>query len=155
MFKLPRILLCLALAAPAAQADESVVVIEDGKLSYLLTTKSAAPKYTMLGFPGGSGIFNARVEDGQIRFAFTGNFVVRTRNIMVDDEFAMAITDSTSLPEVMGRVVADLKRRFPGTKIYLISTSNGTTATYPFSSQVTYALGVGPFGDSLVSYSIP
>ena len=36
-----------------------------------------------------------------------------------------------------------------------ISTSNGTTATYPFSSQVTYALGVGPFGDSLVSYSIP
>lgn len=36
-----------------------------------------------------------------------------------------------------------------------ISTSSGTTATYPFNAQLIYALGLGPFGDSLVSYHIP
>jgi hypothetical protein len=36
-----------------------------------------------------------------------------------------------------------------------VSTSNGVTATYPFNAQLAYALGVGPYGDSLVSYSIP
>jgi hypothetical protein len=122
-------LLLLALVAPAAPAAESVVVLkaDDGaRIAYLLLTKSAAPKYIIIGFPGGSGVFNAREEDGKIQFAFGGNFVVRTRNLMVDDEFAMALTDATSLAERMSKVVADLKQRLPGTKIYLMSTSNGT-----------------------------
>ncbi len=119
----------LALAAPAAGAGESVVTVtaDDGtRLSYLLTVQSAAPRYVILGFPGGSGLFNARVEDGEIRFAFGGNFVVRTRNLVVDDEFAMALTDATSVVERMAPIVADLHRRFPAARIYLISTSNGT-----------------------------
>jgi hypothetical protein len=36
-----------------------------------------------------------------------------------------------------------------------VSTSNGVMATYPFNAQTAYALGIGPYGDSLVSYSIP
>ena len=134
------LILTLAVAASAARADESVVTLTaaDGTpLSYLLTVKSAVPKYTMLGFPGGSGLFNARVEDGQIRFAFGGNFIVRTRNLVVDDEFAMAITDSTSLPERVSPIIADLKRRFPGTHVYLIATSNGTID----SANLSLALG--------------
>jgi len=104
-----------------------VLAAEDGtRISYLLITKSAAPKYTVIGFPGGGGVFNAREENGEIRFASGGNFVVRTRDMMVDDEFAMALTDATSITERMSRIVADLKQRFPATRIYLMSTSLGT-----------------------------
>lgn len=119
----------LALAAPGARAGESVVMVtaDDGtRLSYLLTTRSAAPRYVILGFPGGSGLFNARMEDGEIRFAFAGNFVVRTRNLMVDDEFGMALTDATSVVERMAPIVVDLHQRYPAARIYLMSTSNGT-----------------------------
>ncbi len=121
--------LCLLLLAPSTHAAESVVVVsaDDGtRLSYLLVTKSAAPKYLIIGFPGGSGIFNAREENGKILFAFGGNFVVRTRDLTVDDEFAMALTDSTSLTERMIKIVNDLKQRFPDAQIYIMSTSNGT-----------------------------
>ncbi len=36
-----------------------------------------------------------------------------------------------------------------------VSTSNGTTATYPFNAQLAYALGVGPNGAAIQSYSVP
>ena len=36
-----------------------------------------------------------------------------------------------------------------------VSTSNGTSTTYPFSAQLAHALGVGPNGSSIVSYTIP
>lgn len=119
----------LSIIAGVSHADESVVIIQanDGRnISYLLTTKSNAPKYTIVGFPGGAGFFGARVVNGEIQFASKGNFVVRTRNLVVDDEFAMALTDATSATELMGKIVADLKTKFPKTRIYLMSTSLGT-----------------------------
>jgi hypothetical protein len=121
--------LAFMLAGLAAWAEQSVVTLpsDDGnRISYLLVTKSSAPKYTIIGFPGGAGFFGARLEDGQIRFAAAGNFVIRTRDLMVDDEFAMALTDATSLAERMSPIIADLRQRFPATKIYLMSTSLGT-----------------------------
>ena len=130
--------LCFVLIACAAQAEQAVVTLskDDGsRISYLLITKSAAPKYTVIAFPGGAGIFNVRQENGELRFAAAGNFVIRTRDLMVDDLFAMALTDATSLAERMSRIVADLKQRFPQTRIYLMSTSLGTidSANLPLS----------------------
>ena len=75
------------LVTSLAIAEESVVAVklDDGTpLSYLLTAQSNTPRYMLLTMPGGSGIFNARVENGEIKFQFTGNFVVRTRNLIVD-----------------------------------------------------------------------
>ena len=119
---------CLLVAAGTHAAETVVSVkLDDGTpLSYLLTTQSNAPRYMLLTMPGGSGIFNARVENGEIKFQFTGNFVVRTRNLIVDEDFAMAITESTSVTERMAPIVADLRKRFPATRIYLLSTSRGT-----------------------------
>ena len=76
--------LIFLMAGFAARAEESVVTLPpvDGqRLSYLLVAKSTAPKYTVIGFPGGAGFFGARVEDGQIRFAAAGNFVQRSRRL--------------------------------------------------------------------------
>jgi hypothetical protein len=113
----------------SVQARESVVVLDVGdgtSVSYLLVAKSEAPAYTIIGFPGGSGVFNASESNGSIHFSAGGNFVIRTRNLMVDDQFAMALTDATSDARRMGRIVDDLRQRYPQTKIYLMSTSNGT-----------------------------
>ena len=95
------------LVALTAHSAESVVAVklDDGTpLSYLLTTQSSTPRYTLLAMPGGSGIFNARVENGEIRFSFAGNFVVRTRNLIVDDDFAMAISKRSCCDEVAHNV---------------------------------------------------
>jgi len=45
---------------------------------------------------------------------------------MVDDEFAMVLTDATSVSEHMQKIVQDLKQRFPQTKIYIMSISCST-----------------------------
>jgi hypothetical protein len=119
----------LALSGGAAAAAESVVVLptdKGGSISYLLVTKSDHPQYTIIGFPGGQGVFNASESNGSIHFSAGGNFVIRTRNLMVDDKFAMALTDASSDPLRMGKIVDDLKRRYPGTHVYVMSTSMGT-----------------------------
>jgi hypothetical protein len=62
-------------------------------------------------------------------YGFKGNFVIRTRKFLVDDEFATAATNATQSPERIQAILDDLKHRFPAAKIYLMGTSKGTHDT--------------------------
>ena len=96
---------------------------------YILNSEAVAPKYVVILFPGGSGIVDPRIETGRLVYGLRGNFLIRSRPLIVDEDFATVTTNSTSSPERIQAVLDDLKRRFPQARIYLMGTSNGTVAS--------------------------
>jgi hypothetical protein len=141
-------LLLLAAAATIGNAAEAVITIptRDGvKLSYLLVQDpSAAPKVVAVTLIGGLGAIGLarRAENGPVKFGAGTNVLIRIREQLVDADIADAIVDSPSdkLPQGMDdafrlgpdhladirALIVDLKKRFPGARIYLVGTSRGT-----------------------------
>lgn len=124
--------------------DEIVALRTRGEVRqpFLLATEAGArPRAVALMFPGGPGVVGlpADVDD----LGRGSNFVVRTRDLFRDRDLAVAVLDAPSdRPDGMddafrtGRehaqdvaaVVADLKARFPGAKLFLLGTSRGTVS---------------------------
>lgn len=108
--------------------------------SFLLSAPERSYAAGAVLFPGGGGRINLRVDGGRVRFA-AGNFLVRSRQLFVDRGVAVAVMDAPSdqgggmddafrlgaeHARDVRRVVADLKRRFPGVPVFLVGTSRGT-----------------------------
>jgi len=127
------LLIAVALCAQPVFAAEELVTtahFESGEtVPYILNYKSSSPRYVVILFPGGSGVVNPRMKDGKLVYGFKGNFVVRTRKFIVDDEFSTVTTNSTQSEERIQTVLDDIKRRFPKAQIYIMGTSNGTFDT--------------------------
>jgi hypothetical protein len=127
--------LCLAFALsahPCAAGEDLVTTAHDRygqTVPYILNYSNPAPRYAIILFPGGNGNVDPRMVDGKLVYGFRGNFVVRSRQYIVDDEFATVTTNSTQIEERIQAVLDDLKSRFPAAKIYLMGTSNGTFDT--------------------------
>ena len=118
--------LALLLFAAGASADEKLVT---DPVPYILDAESASPRYVVILFPGGTGQVNPRLMNGKLTYGFRGNFLVRSRPLLVDAEFATVTTNTTSDPGRVQALLDDLKRRYPAAKVYLMGTSNGTAAT--------------------------
>lgn len=127
------ILLALWLCASLATAGEELITTArypDGDpVPYILNSAGPNPKYVVILFPGGSGDMNMRMEGEKLRYGLFGNFLIRSRPLFVDNDFATVSTNATSSEERVQALLDDLKRRFPGAKIYLAGTSNGTQHT--------------------------
>ena len=126
-------LVALALAAQCAfAADELITTARqaDGEeVPYILNANNAAPRYVVILFPGGSGRVDPRMVDGELVYGLRGNFLLRSRRFIVDDEFATVTTNSTVSEERIRAVLDDLARRVPAARVYLMGTSNGTGPT--------------------------
>jgi predicted peptidase len=96
---------------------------------YVLNDVNPTPRYVLILFPGGLGVVDPHMENGQLVYQAKGNFLLRARQYIVDDEFATVATNSTSSEEQIQALIDDLKSRFPQAKIYLMGTSRGTTDT--------------------------
>jgi hypothetical protein len=141
------ILLLVAWSLPCLAAEElfSIPTRNGVTLSYLLDQdKSAMPKVVVISFVGALGAIGLerRAQKGPVKFGPTANFLVRIRDQMTDAEIADLIVDSPSdqLPGGMSdrfrlgqdhaadirALIADLKQRLPGAKIFLLGTSRGT-----------------------------
>jgi predicted alpha/beta-hydrolase family hydrolase len=134
----------LLLAAVSASAEEIVTVSgrKGETQSYLLMHNSGPPKAVAVMFPGGEGLLRLHTESGSVKFWQGSNFLVRTRGMFRDDEVAVAIVDAPSDQQRAGMddgfrtgrahvedivaVVSDLRKRFPGAKLFLVGTSRGT-----------------------------
>jgi hypothetical protein len=134
--KNPCKILTFAIALFSAQfchATEELITTAQYKngdtVPYILNYKNLSPKYVVILFPGGNGNMDPHMEDGKPVYGYKGNFVIRTRKFIVDDEFASVATNSTQSPERIQAILDDVKNRFPSTKIYLMSTSKGTHDT--------------------------
>ncbi len=124
------ILIC-AHAGAACAADEVVPVTTAGGQSfrYLLTTSGQTPRYAVILMPGGAGTLNPRMEKGKLVMAYSGNFLIRSRELFATSPFVAASTDATTLPDRIMAIVRDLERRFGKLAIYVIGTSRSTEST--------------------------
>jgi dienelactone hydrolase len=112
-----------------AMAQTTEELVSAGDVPYILNRASAQPKYVVILFPGGAGTVDPRMQDGRLVYGYKGNFLVRSRPHIVDEEFATVTTNTTQDEERIQAVLDDLKRRFPAARVYLMGTSNGTGAT--------------------------
>jgi hypothetical protein len=139
---LPVILLLLGSAV--ARADELVsLATRDGVTqTYLLAyNKGESYRAVAILFPGGDGFFTVRqAADGDTTNSV--NFVVRTRGMFASNGVAAAavtgpsdasrMTDGFRMSDQhatdIAAVVADVKKRFPGARVFLVGTSRGTVS---------------------------
>jgi hypothetical protein len=102
---------------------------EGEKIPYILNYENLSPRYVVILFPGGAGRVDPHMQGGKLVYAAKGNFLIRSRNFIVDREFATVATNSTQVAERIQPVIDDLKSRFPSARIYLMGTSRGTYDT--------------------------
>ena len=131
-----RRLLCVIAASLAAQAGfaaEELVTsaryASGEPVPYILNRNDPDPAYVIILFPGGAGNVDPRMQDGKLVYGYQGNFLLRSRKFLVDDEFAAVTTDSTASEDRIQAVLDDISRRFPKARVYLMGTSNGTYCT--------------------------
>lgn len=132
--KIVYLLLILILFSKCAVAAEDLMLIapqagnEEG-IPYVLTYENMSPKYLLILFPGGSGEVNPKMVEGKLTYKAKGNFLLRARKFLVDEEFATVATNSSQSKTRIQAVIDDLKNRFPAVQIYLMGTSKGTYDT--------------------------
>ena len=95
------------------------------------------PKYVLIVMPGGNGTIGLKKNaDGTPFYGGKGNFLIRTRGIFADNDFAVVVIDRGRSLDRMRGIVADLKKKFPAAKIYLAGTSLSTTETIYMSENI-------------------
>ena len=112
---------------------------DDGeKIPYLLTNvNELTPKYILILMPGGNGIMNIQKNpDGSLYFQSGGNFLIRSRMIFSDHEFATVSIDGDRSIKRMRAVISDLKSKYPKSEIYIVGTSRSTLATIYLSENI-------------------
>jgi hypothetical protein len=130
--------------------------------SYLLSAPEAdKARAVAILFPGGQGKTDLQRESGRAVLD-RGNFLVRTRRLFAGAGIATAVMDAPSdqpggmeddfrlggaHAEDIGKVVADLKTRFPGLPVFLVGTSRGTISAASAGSR----LGKGVDGVALTA----
>lgn len=142
--------LCLLAGNAASQQDQSGAVVrlktrEDAEQAYLLKSGRGPVKALAVLFTGGYGLLKLRSDGANVAWSQEGSsFLVLNMNRFLDDETAIAVIDvptdqwnfgftprfrksDAHLTDVRG-IVSDLKARFPGAKLYLIGTSQGSTS---------------------------
>jgi hypothetical protein len=131
-----RRLLCgllLLLASPAAWAGDELASgkMADGtSVPYVLTTAGGKPAYAVILMPGGVGVLSPHLHtDGSVAFSNGDNFAVRVRGMFAEGPFVAATTDRSSTPDRILAIVADLQRRYPGVKVYVLGFSLSTQST--------------------------
>ena len=140
-----RLVAALALLAALGSASAEDIVIlgtrEGVTQPYLLSAPAAGKaRAVALLFPGGAGKVNLEREAGRAVLD-RGNFLVRSRRLFTASGIVAAVMDAPSdwsrgleddfrlgaaHAEDVGRVVADLRSRFPGLPVFLVGTSRGT-----------------------------
>jgi hypothetical protein len=142
-----RLLIFLALAFVYGTASgEDIVSLSTrpGITQSYLISAPASGKATAIAilFPGGAGKTDLDRESARTVLD-RGNFLVRTRRLLAASGIAAVVMDAPSdqpsgmddffrlgpaHAEDIGKVVADLRKRFPGAPLFLVGTSRGTVS---------------------------
>jgi hypothetical protein len=138
--------LLLAAIGDCRAAQEIVTIPTRNGITetYLLIRNppTAIPKAVVIAFVGGFGAIGLAGKEPPLKFGPTTNFLIRARNDLVDADVAEVVVDAPSdkLPQGMSddfrlgsehladirAVLADIKKRFPDAKDFLLGTSRGT-----------------------------
>ena len=151
------LLVCAAANCRAAQELVTVPTRSAVTETYLLIRNppSATPKVVVIAFVGGFGAIDLATLGGKgmpLKFGPNTNFLIRVRNDLVDADFAEVVVDAPSDKLAQGMsdefrlgpdhltdiraVLADIKKRFPDAKIYLMGTSRGTISAAALAAKL-------------------
>lgn len=142
-FRLATLAVLLAASLPALAEEIVTLATREGVTqAFLLGVPSQPPAAVAVLFPGSYGNIDLRMENGAPKFR-AGNFLVRSRHAFLDRGVATAVMDAPS-DEARGMddrfrladkhaadvaaVVAELKKRFDNTPVFLVGTSRGTVS---------------------------
>jgi pimeloyl-ACP methyl ester carboxylesterase len=154
-----RLLVALASFLPfgAPFAEDIVILSTRGGVtqSYLLSSPAAGKaRAVAVLFPGGPGKVDLERETAR-PLLDSGNFLVRSRRLFTGIGIATAVMDAPSdqsygmrdefrlggpHAEDIGRVVLDLKSRFPGLPVFLVGTSRGAISAAAAGSRLRQAV---------------
>ena len=131
LFLLPGYLTVLeGKAADLPSSGEELIITAHSQnkqpVPYILNYKNLSPKFVIILFPGRSG---EAIVDGKLDIYFKGTFLLKSREYIVDEEFAAITTNSSSDKERIQGILDDIKRRFPEARVYLMGHSRGTLHT--------------------------
>jgi pimeloyl-ACP methyl ester carboxylesterase len=149
------LVLLLPVGAPSAEDIVSLSTREGVTQSYLLSAPQAGKASAVaILFPGGAGKTDLERETARTLLD-RGNFLVRSRRIFAAGGIAAVVMDAPSdqpsgmddgfrldraHTEDIGKVVADLKIRFPGVPVFLVGTSRGTISAASAGSRLGKAV---------------
>ncbi|HBO39154.1 MAG TPA: hypothetical protein DD638_10895 [Pasteurellaceae bacterium] len=139
-----QLLLVLPLLAFSAKADELIKLnTRDGVQQPVLLweQQNKNPEYLIIFFPSSNGNIETRVKDGQAG-ADKYYLISNQRELLTSKGFAVAVIDTPSDRIGMGeafrqsadhatdikKVIAELKQRFPKSKLVLMGHSRGTVS---------------------------
>jgi hypothetical protein len=158
---MPRLLIVIVFACLcsfAAVAEDIVTLSTRGGVtqSYLLSAPDAGKaRAVAILFPGGAGKTDLERESAR-QVLDRGNFLVRSRRLLSASGIAAAVVDAPSdrgsgmddefrlgdaHAEDIGKVIADLKTRFPGLPVFLVGTSRGTISAASIGKRLGPAVG--------------
>ncbi|TAK92517.1 MAG: hypothetical protein EPO06_01565 [Burkholderiaceae bacterium] len=107
---------------------------------YILSSQTLPPRYIVILFPGGAGIVDPHLDDGKLVYGMRGNFLVRARKFLIDDELATVVTNTTGSEERIQALLDDITARFPAAQIYLMGTSRGTSSTIKLAAYLEHRI---------------
>ena len=139
-----RLLIALVLLVPFTACAEDIVTLPTRggvTQSYLLSApEKGKVRAVAILFAGGPGKVDLERETAHTTLD-RGNFLVRSRQLFVRNDIAAAVVDAPSdqsqgmddqfrlggaHAEDIGKVIADLRTRFPSLPVFLVGTSRGT-----------------------------
>ena len=160
--------LLVLMPGAASAADILDIVPRDGVTLRLLIDAPADVRAVALLLPGGHG--RVMIRDNGTYKGLKGNFLIRTRDLLVAKGIATAVMDAPSdrkdMPgltqeyrsspehaEDIAKAVAALRARFKGAPVWLIGTSRGSTsaanaATHPGDTPADGVVLTSSFGTS-------
>lgn len=147
MTRMSRVLLALALllTSGAASAEDIVTLSTRPGVtqSYLISApEGAKARAIALLFPGGAGKTDLDQEASRLTLE-RGNFLVRSRRMLAANGIVATVMDAPSdqpngmddyfrlgeaHAEDIAKVIADMRKRFPGIPVFLVGTSRGTVS---------------------------
>lgn len=139
------LLLVLSLLVGTAQAEDIIILSTRAGITqpYLISAPASGKASAVaILFPGGAGKVDLEYESARAVLD-RGNFLVRSRRLFAAGDIAAVVMDAPSdrpsgmddyfrlgeaHGEDIGKVVADMRKRFPGTPVFLVGTSRGTVS---------------------------
>jgi len=122
--------------------------------SYVLIRNppDATPKVVVIAFVGGNGVIGLEGKQAPFSFGPGANFLIRLRNQLVDADFAEVLVEVPSDKVSKGMndefrlgpdhladirvLLADVKKRFPDAKVFLMGTSRGTISVAALAAKL-------------------
>lgn len=116
-------------------------------VKYLALSPNMRSRHAVILFAGGNGLLNLQ-PNGSIG-SLSGNFLVRSRNRFVQQNLFVAVVDtpnqvaidgnvrlSAQYAQDMSHVIADVRDRFKGGKVWLVGTSSGTMSAASIAARL-------------------